>query len=88
MPATERRCVPPATIQWTQDVLGNLIATASFLEAARTLTIDNPMVADHSATAWPVCAIARPAEDFPDRQVEVTVETRSAPPSISDAPAL
>lgn len=64
-----------------------MLVTASFLEAARTLTIDSRMLA-YSATAWPVFATARPAEDFLDRQVEVTVETRSAPPSISDAAAL
>ncbi len=62
---TELRCVPPATIEWTQDVFGNLIATASFAEATQTLTIDSRMVVDHSATAWPVFSIAPSAHHFP-----------------------
>lgn len=58
-------CTPPAHIEWTQDVFGNLIATASFSEAVETLTIDSRMVVDQSATAWPVFSIAPSAHDFP-----------------------
>jgi transglutaminase-like putative cysteine protease len=62
---TELHCVPPATIEWTQDVFGNLIATARFVEATRALTIDSRMVVDHSASAWPVFTIAPSAHHFP-----------------------
>ena len=62
---TELRCVPPAAIDWTQDVFGNLIATASFAESAQTLTIDSRMVVEHSAAAWPVFTIAPSAHQFP-----------------------
>ncbi len=58
-------CSPPAHIEWTQDVFGNLIATASFAEAVETLTIDSRMVVDQSATAWPVFTIAPSAHHFP-----------------------
>jgi len=58
-------CTPPAHIEWTQDVFGNLIATATFSGAVETLTIDSRMVVDQSATAWPVFSIAPSAHDFP-----------------------
>jgi transglutaminase-like putative cysteine protease len=58
-------CTPSAHIEWTQDVFGNLIATASFSEAAEMLTIDSRMVVDHSATAWPVFTIAPSAHNYP-----------------------
>jgi len=58
-------CTPPAHIEWTQDVFGNLIATASFSGAVETLRIDSRMVVDHAATAWPVFNIAPEAHNFP-----------------------
>ncbi|HVJ01874.1 MAG TPA: transglutaminase family protein [Sphingomonas sp.] len=58
-------CTPPAHIEWTQDVFGNLIATATFSDAVDTLTIDSRMVVDQSATAWPIFAIAPSAHNFP-----------------------
>lgn len=58
-------CTPPAHIEWTQDVFGNLIATATFSDAVETLTIDSRMVVDQSATAWPVFSIAPSAHNFP-----------------------
>lgn len=58
-------CTPPAHIEWTQDVFGNLIATASFVEPTDMLTIDSRMVVDQSATAWPVFRIAPSAHYFP-----------------------
>lgn len=58
-------CTPTAEIEWTQDVFGNLIATASFGGIAETLTIDSRMVVDQSATAWPVFKIAPSAHQFP-----------------------
>ncbi|UIJ44197.1 transglutaminase family protein [Sphingomonas cannabina] len=58
-------CTPPAHIEWTQDVFGNLIATATFWDEVETLTIDSRMVVDQSATAWPVFSIAPSAQEFP-----------------------
>lgn len=58
-------CTPPAHIEWTQDVFGNLIATATFSGETQTLTIDSRVVVDQSATAWPVFRIAPSAHNFP-----------------------
>ena len=58
-------CTPSAHIEWTQDVFGNLIATATFEAPTDTLTIDSRMVVDQSATAWPVFKIAPSAHQFP-----------------------
>jgi len=56
---------PPASIEWTQDVFGNLIATADFLGPTDTLVVDSRMVVEQSATAWPVFAIAPSAHRYP-----------------------
>jgi transglutaminase-like putative cysteine protease len=58
-------CTPPAAVEWTQDVYGNLIATASFSEPSETLVIDSRIVIDQSAAAWPIFRIAPSAHDFP-----------------------
>lgn len=58
-------CTPPAEIEWTQDVFGNLIATASFSDAVEMLAIDSRVVVDQSAPAWPVFNILPSAHDFP-----------------------
>jgi len=58
-------CTPPAHLEWTQDVFGNLIATATFNGEVDTLTIDSRMVVEQSATAWPVFDIAPSAHQFP-----------------------
>jgi len=56
---------PPASIDWTQDVFGNLIATADFLGTADSLVIDSRVVVEQSATNWPVFAIAPSAHRYP-----------------------
>lgn len=58
-------CSPPGEITWTQDVFGNLIATAAFAAPADTLTIDSRVVVDQSADAWPVFSIAPSAHSYP-----------------------
>lgn len=58
-------CTPPAHIEWTQDVFGNIIATASFDASSDSLTIDSRMVVDQSATAWPIFKIDPSAHNFP-----------------------
>jgi len=58
-------CNPAASIEWTQDVFGNLIATAAFAGAVRTLTITSDIVVEQDAAAWPVFSIAPHAHQYP-----------------------
>lgn len=58
-------CTPPAAIDWTQDVFGNVIATASFASVAAQLTIVNCVVVEQGAVAWPVFRIAPHAHRYP-----------------------
>lgn len=48
----------PAEIEWSQDVFGNLIATAAFSEASGELIVSGDMVVDQGAPAWPVFKVA------------------------------
>lgn len=63
--ATFLTCSPSAHIEWTQDVFGNLIATATFPDMADTLIIDSRITVDQSATDWPVFRIAPSAHSYP-----------------------
>lgn len=56
---------PPASIEWTQDVFGNLIATADFPGTADTLVIDSRVVVEQGATNWPAFAVSSAAQTFP-----------------------
>ena len=58
-------CTPEAELDWTQDVFGNLIATATFSRATAELVIINDLTVEHSAAAWPVFRIAPEAHSFP-----------------------
>jgi len=58
-------CSPAAAIEWTQDVFGNLIATASFACPASTLTITSNISVEQDAAAWPVFNIAPHAHQYP-----------------------
>lgn len=58
-------CSPSALIEWTQDVFGNLIATAHFPRPVEVLTIDSKVVVDQSTAAWPIFKIAPYAHSFP-----------------------
>lgn len=58
-------CSPTASMEWTQDVFGNVIATAAFSEPSDGLTISSRAVVDHSAAEWPVFSIAPSAHQFP-----------------------
>ncbi|MDB5737979.1 MAG: transglutaminase family protein [Sphingomonas bacterium] len=58
-------CTPPGTIAWTQDVFGNLIATARFEGETDTLTIVSEMSVEQTAAAWPVFAIDPAAHNYP-----------------------
>ena len=63
--SAEIGCEPTPALEWTQDVFGNLIATASFLHPAERLVITNRMVVEQTASAWPIFAIAPYAHRFP-----------------------
>lgn len=56
---------PPAEIEWSQDVFGNLIATATFCEAANQLIVSGDIVVDQGASAWPIFKIAPHAHSYP-----------------------
>jgi transglutaminase-like putative cysteine protease len=62
---TSLRCSPPADIEWTQDVFGNLIATAGFTDFTQELVIESEMTVDQSALDWPLFRIAPEAHSFP-----------------------
>ncbi|WPZ07616.1 transglutaminase family protein [Pelagerythrobacter marinus] len=56
---------PAADIEWSQDVYGNVIATAVFAEPGDELTVSGDMVVDQGAPAWPVFKVAPHAHSFP-----------------------
>ena len=56
---------PAAAVEWSQDVFGNVIATATFSEPADVLTISGDMVVDQGAPAWPVFKVAPHAHNYP-----------------------
>ncbi len=63
--ATSMQCSPHAELAWTQDVFGNVIATASFCEPAALLEIVSDLAVEQLAAAWPVFAVAVEAQSFP-----------------------
>ncbi|BBD98847.1 transglutaminase family protein [Sphingobium amiense] len=56
---------PAAELEWTQDVFGNLIATASFPNPSERLKITNCVIVDQTAAAWPILKIAPHAHRYP-----------------------
>jgi transglutaminase-like putative cysteine protease len=58
-------CEPAAELEWTQDVVGNLIATASFPDPAERLVITNRVIVEQTAAAWPILKIAPHAHRYP-----------------------
>lgn len=66
----ELRCTPAAELAWTQDVFGNLIATATFSHFATRLEIRSLLVVEQTADAWPVFNIAPHAHSYPFRYSE------------------
>lgn len=59
------RLDPPAPIEWSQDVFGNVVATAIFPDAAQELTISAEIEVEQCAPAWPVFRIAPGAHAYP-----------------------
>jgi transglutaminase-like putative cysteine protease len=63
--ATSFRCTPDAELDWSQDVFGNVVATASFGATVPELTIENSVRVEQCAPAWPIFRIAPEAHSFP-----------------------
>lgn len=63
--AFDLEIVPPARIDWSHDVAGNAIATASFNETTDRLAIRSRATVELSAPAWPVFPIAADAASYP-----------------------
>lgn len=57
--------LPEASLNWSQDVFGNLIVTASFAEKTRELVITSDLLVEQIASAWPIFSIATRAHSFP-----------------------
>jgi len=58
-------CEPVASIAWTLDVFGNLIAHATFSEPTDELTLVSRAVVDNRALQWPVFTIDLAATSYP-----------------------
>ena len=65
MLANSISCSPPAELIWTQDVFGNVIATATFTDATADLAIISETTVEQSSVAWPVFRIGTGAHSFP-----------------------
>ncbi|MBU1377597.1 MAG: transglutaminase family protein [Alphaproteobacteria bacterium] len=59
------RCRPAAELAWTQDVFGNLIATAVFSQPVSELVISSSLSVETSADAWPILRIDPAAHAYP-----------------------
>lgn len=58
-------CQPEADLEWTQDVFGNIVATARFAEPASELVLAADLLIEQSAPQWPVFRISPGAHSFP-----------------------
>jgi transglutaminase-like putative cysteine protease len=63
--STSIQCSPEADIVWSQDIFGNLVATAVFSQPTRELIISSAAVVEQSAPSWPLFRIAPSAHSFP-----------------------
>lgn len=63
--SAELVCEPAAVLEWTQDVWGNLIATATFSTAASQLVVANRVTVEQTAALWPILKIAPHAHRYP-----------------------
>lgn len=63
--AVALECSPSAELEWTQDVFGNLLATATFPANTDKLTITSRLVVDQRASEWPLFPIAPHAHQYP-----------------------
>ena len=58
-------CSPAASLAWSQDTFGNLIATANFAAPSDRLVIDSQILVEQCAEAWPLFTIAPSAHLHP-----------------------
>jgi transglutaminase-like putative cysteine protease len=58
-------CTPTATFHWSQDVSGNVIATANFDRPTDNLQIVGQAEVEQCAPAWPVLLIEPAAHGYP-----------------------
>jgi transglutaminase-like putative cysteine protease len=58
---------PAATLTWAHDVLGNVVATATFQMMSDSLLIDSAVELELDAVAWPIFDIAASAISYPFR---------------------
>jgi len=58
-------CEPAAELEWSQDVFGNMIATASFPSPVERLVITNRAIVEQTAAVWPILKIAPHAHRYP-----------------------
>lgn len=63
--STRMSTSPSSEVEWSQDVFGNLIATAVFSEMTDKLTISGDMVVDQGAPVWPIFKVAPHAHNYP-----------------------
>ena len=49
---------PEASLNWSQDVFGNLLVTASFAQKTRELMVTSDLLVEQIASAWPVSEAA------------------------------
>ncbi len=56
---------PEADLAWTQDIFGNLIATAAFAEPTTELTIVAEALVDQRSAQWPTFMIDPSAHNYP-----------------------
>jgi len=65
--STSLELTPAASVDWTQDVFGNLVATAIFSDPTDELVIVSEMDVEQCAPDWPVFRIAPGAHTYPFR---------------------
>ncbi|MBP1860407.1 transglutaminase family protein [Rhizobium herbae] len=58
-------CTPAGSIDWSQDVFGNTVATITFSQNASELTITSTAVVEQTADPWPVFKIDPGAHAYP-----------------------
>jgi hypothetical protein len=69
---TSLRCTPEPQIGWTQDVFGNVVATATFADQSDTLSIISEVVLN-MRPAWPIFQIAPSVHSVTSAPVKQTI---------------
>lgn len=63
--AFQIECTPAGSIDWSQDIFGNTVATVIFSQDASVLTITSTAVVEQTADQWPVFKIDVGAHAYP-----------------------